>query len=107
MAELTWKTKEEIEAEKNKPKPKTEIELLREENEMLAMAVMELSSHVLKGGKQMLAMLFATYVIRGKWSYADVPDLLKSEVDKILIAEGREDLTNAEQALFFMSKTNI
>ncbi|MFC4387528.1 CD1375 family protein [Gracilibacillus marinus] len=40
----------------------------------------------------MLAMLFATYVIRGKWSYENVPTELKSDVDAILIAEGREDL---------------
>ncbi|WP_268233827.1 CD1375 family protein [Virgibacillus oceani] len=40
----------------------------------------------------MLAMLFATYIIRGKWAYKDVPDILKADVDKILIAEGREDL---------------
>lgn len=40
----------------------------------------------------MLAMLFATYVIRGKWDYKDVPHQLKEEVDKILKAEGREDL---------------
>ena len=44
----------------------------------------------------MLAMLFATYIIRGKWKYEDVPALLKEDVDKILIAEGREDLINAE-----------
>lgn len=37
-------------------------------------------------------MLFATYIIRGKWAYEDVPAELKPEVDKILIAEGREDL---------------
>lgn len=40
----------------------------------------------------MLAMLFATYIIRGKWAYKDVPDMLKVDVDNILIAEGREDL---------------
>lgn len=40
----------------------------------------------------MLAMLFATYIIRGKWEYEDVPVELKLDVDKILIAEGREDL---------------
>ena len=44
----------------------------------------------------MLAMLFATYIIRGKWAYKDVPDMIKADVDKILIAEGREDLINAE-----------
>lgn len=38
----------------------------------------------------MLAMLFATYIIRGKWDYKDVPDVLKKEVNKILIAEGYE-----------------
>ena len=41
-------------------------------------------------------MLFATYIIRGKWKYVDVPDTLKEDVKKILIAEGREDLINAE-----------
>ncbi|MGM8213159.1 CD1375 family protein [Virgibacillus sp. W0430] len=44
----------------------------------------------------MLAMLFATYIIRGKWAYADVPDLLKEDVKQLLIAEGREDLINAQ-----------
>lgn len=43
----------------------------------------------------MLAMLFATYIIRGKWAYVDVPTVLKDEVNKILIAEGREDLIGA------------
>ncbi|WP_255247370.1 hypothetical protein [Paucisalibacillus globulus] len=43
----------------------------------------------------MLAMLFATYIIRGKWVYADVPAELKPDVDKILRAEGREDLIGA------------
>lgn len=41
----------------------------------------------------MLALLFATYIIRGDWQYKDVPDMLKPDVKKILIAEGREDLT--------------
>lgn len=40
----------------------------------------------------MLAMLFATYIMRGKWSYKDVPEIIKSDVSKILVAEGREDL---------------
>lgn len=40
----------------------------------------------------MLAMLFATYVIRGKWNFVDVPEILQEDVKKILIAEGREDL---------------
>ena len=40
----------------------------------------------------MLAMLFATYVIRGKWEYSRVPDELKPDVDAILIAEGHENL---------------
>lgn len=40
----------------------------------------------------MLAMLFATYIIRGLWNYEDVPEMLIDDVDKILIAEGREDL---------------
>lgn len=40
----------------------------------------------------MLALLFATYVIRGLWDYKRVPTQLKADVDAILIAEGREDL---------------
>lgn len=40
----------------------------------------------------MLALLYATYVIRGLWPYEDVPKMIRAEVDKILIAEGREDL---------------
>lgn len=40
----------------------------------------------------MLAMLFATYIIRGKWEFEDVPEQLLEDVKKILIAEGREDL---------------
>lgn len=40
----------------------------------------------------MLAMLFATYIIRGLWKFEDVPSMLKEDVRKILIAEGREDL---------------
>lgn len=40
----------------------------------------------------MLALLYATYIIRGLWEFKDVPNLLKEDVKKILIAEGREDL---------------
>lgn len=40
----------------------------------------------------MLALLFATYIIEGKWPHDDVPVQLKKDVNKILIAEGREDL---------------
>ncbi|WBX80114.1 hypothetical protein PD280_21345 [Virgibacillus salarius] len=43
----------------------------------------------------MLAMLFATYIIEGKWEYNRVPTILKPDVNVILIAEGREDLINA------------
>jgi len=44
----------------------------------------------------MLALLYATYIIRGLWKFEDVPSMLKEDVRKILIAEGREDLINAE-----------
>lgn len=43
-----WKSWEEIEQEENQP---SELEHLKRENEMLAMAVMELSTIVLNGGK--------------------------------------------------------
>lgn len=48
MAVIKWKTKEEIEEEQNQP---SELEQLKRENEMLAMAVMELSTIILDGGK--------------------------------------------------------
>lgn len=38
----------------------------------------------------MLALLYATYIIRGKWKFEDVPNMLKEDVKKILIAEGYE-----------------
>jgi len=44
----------------------------------------------------MLVLLYATYIIRGLWKYSDVPNMLKNDVKQILIAEGREDLINAE-----------
>lgn len=40
----------------------------------------------------MVALLFATKVIEGKWPYERVPDLWIDEVDAILKAEDREDL---------------
>ena len=40
----------------------------------------------------MLAMLFATYVIHEGWPYEDVPNPLRDDVDKILIAEGKGHL---------------
>ena len=43
-----WKSWEEIEQEENKP---SELEQLKRKNEMLAMAIMELSTIVLNGGK--------------------------------------------------------
>lgn len=48
MAKIEWITKEEIEEKKNQP---TEFEKLQKENEMLAMAIMELSQATLMGGK--------------------------------------------------------
>ncbi|WP_405103043.1 hypothetical protein [Oceanobacillus sp. FSL H7-0719] len=51
MAKMEWKSAEEIESEKNTPKPLSELDKLKQENEMLALAVMELSSFMLEGGK--------------------------------------------------------
>lgn len=42
----------------------------------------------------MVALLFATKVIEGKWEFDNVASLWKEEVRAILIAEGREDLIN-------------
>ena len=44
----------------------------------------------------MLAMLFATEIIEGNWTFKRVPDIWKEEVRALLKAEGREDLINAE-----------
>ncbi|MBM7605976.1 hypothetical protein JOC75_004004 [Metabacillus crassostreae] len=34
-----------------------------------------------------LAMLYATYIIKGKWEYSNVPEMLKPQVKEILEAE--------------------
>lgn len=44
----------------------------------------------------MLAMLFATQIIEGNWTFARVPSLWREDVRALLIAEGREDLINAQ-----------
>ncbi|MFS0864138.1 CD1375 family protein [Fredinandcohnia sp. 179-A 10B2 NHS] len=36
----------------------------------------------------MLAMLYATYIMRGLKTYSDVPEMLKPQVKEILEAEG-------------------
>nr|WP_258469532.1 hypothetical protein [Priestia megaterium] len=43
----------------------------------------------------MLAMLFASEIIEGNWTYARVPSIWKEDVRVLLNAEGREDLINA------------
>lgn len=40
----------------------------------------------------MMAMLFATKLILGKITYADVPNKLRDQVDVILIENGVSDL---------------
>lgn len=40
-----------------------------------------------------LAMLYATYIIKGIKQYSSVPELLKPQVKEILINEGFEHLT--------------
>lgn len=45
-----------------------------------------------KGGAEMMAMLFATKVILGKLTYAEVPAKLKEKVREILVENGLEDL---------------
>ena len=42
--------------------------------------------------KNMLAMLWATQIINGKKTYAQVPRLLKSQVAEILRDAGMEEL---------------
>lgn len=40
----------------------------------------------------MVALLYATKIIEGKWDFDDVGSIWKDEVREILIAEGKEDL---------------
>ena len=44
----------------------------------------------------MVALLFATKIIDGLWEFKNVPATWREDVRSILIAEGREDLINAE-----------
>lgn len=50
MAEIKWKTQEEIEEEQRNPQL-SDVEKLQQENEMLAMAIMELTTLILEGEK--------------------------------------------------------
>lgn len=50
MAEIKWKTQEEIEEEQRNSQL-SDVEKLQQENKILAMAIMELSTIVLKGDK--------------------------------------------------------
>lgn len=43
----------------------------------------------------MMALLYATKIIEGLWTYAKVPGTWRNDVRDILIAEGREDLLSA------------
>jgi len=43
-----------------------------------------------------VALLFATKIIEGLWEFKNVPGTWREDVRAILIAEGREDLINAE-----------
>lgn len=43
----------------------------------------------------MVALLYATKIIEGKWDFKNVGHIWVDEVRSILIAEGREDLINA------------
>lgn len=43
-----------------------------------------------------MALLFATKIIEGLWEFKNVPGTWREDVRAILIAEGREDLINAE-----------
>lgn len=45
-----------------------------------------------KGGKDMMAMLWAQQIMLGKKKYKDVPRLLKDKVKELLIDSGYEDL---------------
>lgn len=46
-----------------------------------------------KGGKDMMAMLWAQQIMMGKKTFEQVPRLLKDKVKEILIDSGMEELT--------------
>lgn len=50
----------------------------------------------MKGGEDMMAMLWAQQIMLGKKTYAQVPRLLKEQVKEILIDSGCEEMTAAE-----------
>ncbi len=45
-----------------------------------------------KGGRDMMAMLWAQQIMLGKKKYKEVPRLLKDKVKELLIDSGCEDL---------------
>lgn len=45
-----------------------------------------------KGGRDMMAMLWAQQIMLGKKKYKEVPRLLKGKVKELLIDSGCEDL---------------
>ena len=47
---------------------------------------------LIKGGVEMMAMLWTTQIILGKKTYAQVPRMLKEKVKELLIDSGCEDL---------------
>ena len=49
-----------------------------------------------KGGKDMMAMLFAQRIILGKITFEEVPAKLKAQVAEILIDSGLPNLVPAE-----------
>lgn len=49
-----------------------------------------------KGGRDMMAMLWAQQIMLGKKTYAQVPRLLKEQVKEILIDSGMEELVTEE-----------
>ena len=50
-----------------------------------------------KGGETMLAYFFAQRVINGREEYKDVPDVLKPQLDEILIESGLEHLIDKSE----------
>ena len=48
------------------------------------------------GGKEMMAMLWAQQIMRGKKTYAEVPRLLKAKVKEILEDSGMGELAKEE-----------
>lgn len=74
------------------PKEEQNTMAIMELANMIALIYMPTSRMAMSRGDNVIALLFATNIIEGLWTFDNVGHLWKEDVRKILIAEGREDL---------------